>query len=194
MSTDELSSEMRNSIMVFVFKFVAILCVPLAGFFVHILSVTEDNIQIKVGTEILKLESTYRSNFAEIEILKKEMDAYEVDSNERVLRIIVEKVSALRTEIVTKKHVADIKKSLEARMLRNYSALRSNFRSLNAKITGTAVEPNLKTAKQSDRKRRIIESLDKNLTDRLRVLVPLSKTKGVAPIKRSGSKAMMPQR
>ncbi len=59
-SPGEISSQLRNSIMVFVAGFVATLCIPLAGFFVYILDLTEKDIKSTIKSDVEKIETLER--------------------------------------------------------------------------------------------------------------------------------------
>lgn len=68
---NELSSQMRNSMMVFVAKFLFVVLPPLIGVFFYILTMTKNDVQITVGNEITKIEQTHQSNIAHIKALNE---------------------------------------------------------------------------------------------------------------------------
>jgi len=67
MATDELSSQMRNSMMVFVAKFLFVVLPPLIAVFFYILTMTKNDVEITTKNEITKIEQAHKSNIAGIE-------------------------------------------------------------------------------------------------------------------------------
>lgn len=64
---NELSSQMRNAMMVFVAKFLFVILPPLIGIFFYILTMTKNDVQITVGNEITKIEQTHQNKITEME-------------------------------------------------------------------------------------------------------------------------------
>ncbi len=123
----DLSSQMRNTIMVFVSKFILVLCIPLAGFFVYILNITEQNINTRADNKIMQIERAYIKNIVSLDILDKKMKAYKEYHTKHMMGIVATEFQKLQGEIVTRKYVAGIEKDLQSRISRSYLKAKSNL-------------------------------------------------------------------
>ena len=66
---NELSSQMRNAMMVFVAKFLFVILPPLIAVFFYILTMTKNDVKITVDKKIAEIEQTYESKIAEMKTL-----------------------------------------------------------------------------------------------------------------------------
>lgn len=66
---NELSSQMRNAMMVFVAKFLFVILPPLIGIFFYILTMTKNDVQITIDNKIVEIEQTHQSNIAHMKAL-----------------------------------------------------------------------------------------------------------------------------
>lgn len=72
--SNELSSQMRNSMMVFVAKFLFMVLPPLIGIFFYILTMTKHDVQISVENEMAKIQQTHQSNVAHMKALNEKRE------------------------------------------------------------------------------------------------------------------------
>ncbi len=125
--SDELSSQMRNTLMVFVSKFILFLCIPLAGFGVYILNLTEQNINTRADNKIMQMERKYIKNIVSLEMLEKKMKAYKEYHAKEMMNVVAVEFQKLQSEIVTKEYMASIEKDLQLQISRNYLKSKSNL-------------------------------------------------------------------
>ncbi len=85
---NELSSQMRNAMMVFVAKFLFVILPPLIGIFFYILTMTKNDVQITIDNKIVEIEQTYQNKIAEIEqAYKAKTKACKKDCNKENLEL-----------------------------------------------------------------------------------------------------------
>lgn len=113
--------------MVFVSKFILFLCIPLAGFGVYILNLTEQNINTRADNKIMQMERKYIKNIVSLEMLEKKMKAYKEYHAKEMMNVVAVKFQKLQSEIVTKEHMASLEKDLQLQISRNYLKSKSNL-------------------------------------------------------------------
>ncbi|MEE9345664.1 MAG: hypothetical protein V3U88_08660 [Methylococcales bacterium] len=91
---NELSSQMRNAMMIFVAKFLFMVLPPLIAVFFYILTMTKNDVQITVDNKIAEIEQTYKNKIAEMKTLHDRMKACKKDCNKKNLEL---KISEKRT-------------------------------------------------------------------------------------------------
>ncbi len=127
-NSDELSSQTKNLIMVFVLKLILVFCSLLGGFSIYVINVTKSDMKNMVRSEILgttavyqnniadiqllgrrlvKIEQAYQNNIADMEILKYEIKAGKKDFDGKIMQIVSGEVSTLRNELEGSKKDSD---------------------------------------------------------------------------------------
>lgn len=92
---NELSTPMRNAMMVFVAKFLFTVLPPLIAIFFYILTMTKNDVQITVDNKIAEIEQTYKNKIAEMETLRDKIKVCEKGCNKEDLELKITEKRAI---------------------------------------------------------------------------------------------------